>query len=267
MAHHRSSVVLGWIRATVAVVAVASLVFACSNPTSSDDNAGGNGNGGNGGGNGGVLFSEGAGLTYNGVTYTTIIVGTQEWMAENLRTATLNNGTTTIENRPDPNGWGEVTYPAWSYYDNLSANDAIYGKLYSGYTATNPNLSPVGWRVPTITDWNNLISALGGASLAGGRMKETGTERWQTPNTGANNNGGFSARPAGYLAGAGSGSTGLAFRDLGAATVWWSSTVGTTGAEYLQGVSVNYQSGAATVSVDGYFMRNGYSIRLVRDVE
>lgn len=259
MAHHRSSVVVGWIRAIVGVVAIVALVLACSNPTSSDDTGGGTGNGGNGGGNGGVLFSEGGGLTHNGVTYTTIIVGTQEWMAENLRTATLNDGTT-IENRTGTGSWGEVVAPAWIHYNNDADNDTIYGKLYSGYTATHPNIAPAEWRVPTIADWTTLISALGGSSLAGGRMKETGTERWQSPNTAADNSGGFSARPSGYLVGVG-------FQDLGAATTWWSSTDGTTEGEYLQGVSVNYNGGTATVSGGGYFMKNGYSIRLVRDVE
>lgn len=92
----------------------------------------------------------------------------------------------------------------WSFYNNSADNGAIYGKLYNWfavkllqmdidyYNAANPT-TPWGWRVPTSTDFTDLATALGGASVAGGKMKMTGLNYWNTPNTGADNSSGFTA--------------------------------------------------------------------------
>ena len=92
----------------------------------------------------------------------------------------------------------------WCHYGNDPALGAIYGKLYNWfavkllqmdidyYNANNPT-TPWGWRVPTQSDFNTLATTLGGASVAGGKMKTVGTTYWNSPNTGADNSSGFSA--------------------------------------------------------------------------
>jgi len=104
---------------------------------------------------------------------------------------------------PDPD-----TYcPSNGYIDPTQPNDdwlilpkvyPKYGLLYNGYAAINANLTAIGWRVATKTDWDNLINYLGGSGVAGGKMKETGTTNWITPNTGATNESLLTTRPSGY---------------------------------------------------------------------
>jgi uncharacterized protein (TIGR02145 family) len=83
----------------------------------------------------------------------------------------------------------------WCYYNNDVANGAIYGKLYNWYAAKLLDLdmesAGFGWRVPTSAQFTTLANALGGASVAGGKMKMTGLDYWNTPNTGATNESGF----------------------------------------------------------------------------
>ena len=88
----------------------------------------------------------------------------------------------------------------WCYYNNNPLNGAVYGKLYNWYAAqaiaANP---PAGWRVPTEADWTELATYLGGASVAGGKMKKEG-ELYFSPNTGATNESGFTGLGGGYRA-------------------------------------------------------------------
>lgn len=90
----------------------------------------------------------------------------------------------------------------WCYYDNNPDNGAIYGKLYNWYAAKLLDLDMAtagfGWRVPTSTDFSTLTTTLGGASVAGGKMKMTGLDYWTTPNTGATNESGFTGLGSGW---------------------------------------------------------------------
>lgn len=91
-------------------------------------------------------------------------------------------------------GWADLTTPAWCYYDNSVANGAVYGKLYNWYAIDLINkYAPQGYRVPTSADFTQLATFLGGTSVAGGKMKKEGLTYWNTPNTGATNENGFSA--------------------------------------------------------------------------
>lgn len=116
-----------------------------------------------------------------GNVYKTITIGTQTWMAENLRTTTYNDGTV-IPNVTDNDEWADLSTPAYCWYDNDSATYAqTYGALYNWYTVATDSLCPTGWHVPTDAEWTILTDTLGGLTIAGGLLKETGTTHWTAP--------------------------------------------------------------------------------------
>ncbi|MCB9034580.1 MAG: PKD domain-containing protein [Chitinophagales bacterium] len=160
-------------------------------------------------------------LTYGTMTdidgniYKTIQIGTQTWMAENLKTTHYNDGTI-IPNITDNTAWNNLTTGGWCYYNNDVSNNTIYGKLYNWYSVNTGKLAPTGWHVPTDAEWTTLINYLGGESIAGGKMKST-SSLWNSPNTGATNSSGFSGLPTG-------GRNGTVFIYIGEETWIWSST-------------------------------------------
>ena len=109
------------------------------------------------------LFRPGNGLVdIEGNSYKTVIIGVQEWMAENLRTATFANGEK-IPNITNREQWGELKSPAWCHYDNDPQYDGVQGKMYNWYAASDsPKLCPFGWHVPTTLEWTELEDYLGG---------------------------------------------------------------------------------------------------------
>ena len=135
-----------------------------------------------------------------GNNYKVINIGSQIWMAENLRVTKFNDGTP-IPNITDDYIWGNLTTPGFSWEKNNPANNTTYGPYYNWYvvdTASNGNrnVCPSGWHIPSDNEWAILIEYLGGDSVAGGKMKEAGTTHWVIPNTGATNESGFTALPA-----------------------------------------------------------------------
>jgi uncharacterized protein (TIGR02145 family) len=135
----------------------------------------------------------------DGNIYRTITIGTQTWMAENLRTTKYRDGTA-IPNVTDNTAWSNLSTGAYCNYNNTESADTIatYGRLYNWYAATDSrDIAPSGWHVPTDDEWTTLTTYLGGDSVAGGKMKETGTTHWVTPNGGATNESGFTALPSG----------------------------------------------------------------------
>ena len=131
-----------------------------------------------------------------GNVYPTIKIGQQEWMVENLKTTTYNDGTP-IPNVTDNSGWANLSSAAYSWVGNDVANKDVYGALYNWYAVDSMKLCPAGWSIPSSDSWSSLTDTEGGKLVAGGRMKEVGTTLWQAPNTGATDESGFSARPAG----------------------------------------------------------------------
>lgn len=132
-----------------------------------------------------------------GNTYKTVIIGDQVWMAENLKTKKYRDGSD-IPNVTDGNTWGEIKTHAYCNFNNDEKNAAIYGRLYNHWAAVNSNgICPSGWHVPSTKEWDILIDFLGGEDVAGGKLKETGTDHWDEPNTGATNESGFRALPGG----------------------------------------------------------------------
>ena len=126
-------------------------------------------------------------------------IGDQEWQSKNLDVDRFRNGDL-IPHATTAEEWkaaGERGEPAWCYYDNDTEKGRIYGKLYNWYAVNDARgLAPTGWHIPTDEEWTTLTNYLGGE--AGGKMKATGTAYWNSPNTDANNDSGFSALPGGY---------------------------------------------------------------------
>ena len=158
----------------------------------------------------------------DGNVYKTVVIGKQEWFAENLRTSKYNDGTP-IPNVTDNIQWSNLNTGAWAYYNNDAAYNAKYGKLYNWYaisptTNGTKNICPLGWHVPTDAEWTVLTDYLGGTIVAGGKMKEVGTTNWNSPNTDATNKSGFTGLPGGYRLYDGY------YSGVGSNGTWWSST-------------------------------------------
>lgn len=132
-----------------------------------------------------------------GNTYKTIKIGDQLWMSENLRTTRFNDGAD-IPLTKDDDAWRNLTTAAYCWYNNDEATyKDPYGAIYNGFTVASGKLCPAGWHVPVIDEWRALRDFLGDSSKAGGKIKESGTAHWLSPNKGGDNRTGFTALPAG----------------------------------------------------------------------
>lgn len=192
----------------------------------------------------------------DGNVYQTVTIGTQVWMAENLKVTKYRNGDP-IPNVTDSTTWYGLSSGAYCNYNNNVSNASTYGILYNGNAVIDSrNIAPVGWHVATPTEWSTLANYLGGLTIAGGKMKEAGTSHWNSPNTGADNISGFTGLPGGWRNGF-DGS----FQYLGSRGHWWvTNEPGSTGTYigYLvYNDGINY-----TNSVGGSF---GLSVRCVKD--
>lgn len=136
-------------------------------------------------------------LYIDGDVYRTDTIGSQVWMVENLKTTKYNDGSS-IPNVTDNTTWNGLNTGAYCWYNSDISNKKPYGALYNWYTLNTGKLAPYGWHVPTDVEWESLIDHLGGESVAGGKLKESGTTHWQTPNIGATNESGFTAVPGGF---------------------------------------------------------------------
>ena len=134
----------------------------------------------------------------DGNNYTTVTIGAQCWMAENLRTTRYRNGDP-IPNVTDNTAWAALNTGAFSWYNNDAASyQTTYGALYNWYSvADSRNICPTGWHVPTDDELTTLTTFLGDLTVGGGKLKEAGTTHWLIPNTGATNETGFTFLPGG----------------------------------------------------------------------
>ena len=201
------------------------------------------------------VLSYGSMSDQQGNVYKTIVIGSQEWMAENLKTTIYRNGDE-ISNVTDGAQWIGLTAGAWCSYNNDSQYDCPYGKLYNWYAvADSRNVCPTGWHVPSDGEWTILTNALGGVAVAGGKMKSTGTQNWLSTNTSATNESGFSGLPGGYR------SSGGTFGNIGDSGNWWSSTENLTYFAWSRGLG--YSNGS--VLRNYYNKKDGFSVRCLRD--
>jgi uncharacterized protein (TIGR02145 family) len=148
--------------------------------------------------------------------YTSVLIGTQQWMQQNLEVVTYRDGTviTQVNNATE---WAGLTTGAWCYYGNDPSSG--YGKLYNWYAVNDPRgLAPQGWHIPTDAEWTTLSTFLDGDAASGGKMKSIGITKWTTPNTSATNESGYSGLPGGNRSSSGT------FSNVGGTGVWWSAT-------------------------------------------
>ncbi len=187
-----------------------------------------------------------------GNSYKTIQIGAQTWMAQNLETTKLNDGKD-IPVVLVKSDWTALSSPGYCYYnyDSLS-----YGVLYNWYTVSTGRLCPEGWHVPADEEWTALIDYLGGEVDAGSLIKETGLSHWNSPNTGATNESGFTALPGGYRSNSG------VFNNIRRFGYWWSSTEAPSSNDaYYRKVSYTYTNTDRSSSNK----KSGLSVRCIKN--
>ena len=137
----------------------------------------------------------------DGNEYSTVVIGTQHWMAENLKVTKYRNGDN-ITHITNNSLWSNDTSGAYGVYNNDdTTNLDSYGRLYNWYAVDNSSgryICPEGWHVPTKDEYTVLSTFLGGTSVAGGKMKETGTEHWTSELAGTSNSSGFTLLGNGF---------------------------------------------------------------------
>jgi len=194
----------------------------------------------------------------DGNVYNTVKIGNQWWMAENLKVRHYQNGDSLV-NETDIVAWylwGEGVYCS---YNNSSSNAYTYGLLYNWYTVDDSrNIAPVGWHIPSDEEWQELVSTLGGDSLAGGKMKEASLQYWQYPNYYATNCTGFSALPGG-------GRWGIADAQLGEVAFFWSATESISIGAWYYALHYGSSGIGRTDFSNGLSKKYGYSVRCVKD--
>jgi uncharacterized protein (TIGR02145 family) len=214
-----------------------------------------------------------ASATSNSVTaLSSVTIGTQVWQNRNLDVPTYRDGTI-IPEVTNQTAWAGLKTGAWCYYNNDPANSKNYGKLYNHYAvmgitvaedatptatqiAARKQLAPIGWHVPTDSEWSTLTTFLDlqdPMGNIGGKMKETGTTFWASPNAGATNSSGFTGLPGGYRY-----SDGM-FNFVSYTGFWWSFTI--TPYPYFLLLNYNDGNGPSYQSSRTY----GFSVRCLRD--
>jgi uncharacterized protein (TIGR02145 family) len=201
----------------------------------------------------------------DGNVYQTVRIGTQVWMAENLKVSKYRNS------NPIPTGltdiqWSSTASGAYSVYNNDQANNVIYGKLYNWFSVSDlRGLCPTGWHVPSDPEWFTLENylepsisnptSIGTRGInAGGQLKAVSTA-WLSPNTGATNLSGFGAIPGGNRNDQG------VYTILGSNGYWWSSTSFSSTDSWLR--SLYYDSAGSNRGAN--LKKSGFSVRCLKD--
>ena len=194
----------------------------------------------------------------DGNIYHTVIIGTQTWMVENLKT-TRYNDSTLIPNVTDNAAWVALSSGAYGWYNNdLNTSKDVYGALYNWYAVSTGKLAPKGWHVPSESEWQTLADYLGGVTVAAGKLKDSGTTHWVF-SSGATNETGFTALPGGYrLWGNGS------FSELGSEGYWWCSSSTGSSPNNMQAFIMTLTSNS--LQTQGYWpWVTGFSVRCLKN--
>jgi uncharacterized protein (TIGR02145 family) len=193
----------------------------------------------------------------------TIVIGTQQWMRENLDVSFFRNGDP-IPYISDAGSFWTLITPAWTWYNGNAANGEIYGKLYNWYAVNDSRgLCPTGWHVPTIAEWNTLsikldpTQSLAGEYMKSARITSAGTPIWSSGS--ATNRSGFTGLPGGKLDGA-------VFTSMGEQGFWWTSTSREPEAQDPAApIAVFLGSSLSYISADFSVKAAGMSVRCIRD--
>ena len=189
-----------------------------------------------------------------GNTYNTINIGNQIWMTSNLSTSRFRNGVY-IPYILNSTQWATTKSPALSFYNHDNNFESNYGKQYNWYAVADPQgLCPVGWHIPTNSDWTILSDNLGGLNLAGGRMKNAGTTFWIFPSNGTNSSG-FNGLPGGFRNV--DGTFGILLHNA----YWWSATDENEQKAFSR--SIVYTDNV--LSVNSSLKNQGFSVRCLKD--
>lgn len=196
--------------------------------------------------------------------YDGVVIGTQIWMLKNLSVSTFRDGVS-INNLTSSTSWKYTTNPARCYYNNDSANDAVYGQLYNWYAVAMGNLSPEGWHVASVSEWQALVSYLASKSKYCCNGNNTylaksiaSNDLWATygitcgvgNDLSANNKTGFTGKPSGYRSSTGG------FNNLTYNAYWWSSGTKCSIIGYIDtGVFTDIST----------YARSGYAVRCIAD--
>lgn len=189
----------------------------------------------------------------DGNVYTTVKIGSQIWMAENLKTTKYNDGTSI----PNVTGsWYLQNTSAYSDYDDDPIFSDEYGRIYNYYAVRTGKLCPKGWHVPTKPEWEGLLNHFNDKFEAATRLKESGGTHWINSSNGTNESG-FSALPSGFKTG---GPCGVScYSDRGYTAWWWSSTE--FNSDYAYFTQLEY-----AIFVGNYdYYNSGYCVRCIKD--
>jgi len=197
-----------------------------------------------------------------GNSYKTVKIGTQEWMAENLRTKKYRNGET-ITNLSGDTTWMKITTGAYCNYDYNNDNPSIYGRYYNWYAVNDGrNIAPTGWHVPTDIEWTILTTYLGGDNVAGLKLQESGRSTHWWFNTNATNESGFTAIGAGFVGDPNEAVLDGTILGIWVYAYWWTSTENNSTEAKCRCISMNSNNIVSKYSkLKGY----GYSMRCIKD--
>ena len=188
----------------------------------------------------------------DGNVYTSVKIGTQEWMVENLRTTRYSDGSL-IPNVTNNTEWFNDTIGAWCHYDNGNLYETNFGKLYNWYAVETEKLCPTGWHVPTDDDWTVLTDYLGANGYSGSEGKALkSTLGWSSGGNGTDHYG-WLGLPSGDRSSDGS------FEGIGRVGIWWSSSEFNT--------SIAWYLGYSNVNLSSHYSskKNGLSVRCLKD--
>jgi len=194
----------------------------------------------------------------DGNVYKTVVIGTQVWMAEDLKTTKYRNGDLIGTTDPATLDISNESKPKYQWaYEGDENNVAVYGRLYTWHAVNDSRgIAPEGWHVPSNAEWKTMITFLGGEQAAQGKLKEAGTTHWCSPNTDATNESGFTALPGGNRDINGS------FYGLGDFTHWWTATQYSTQFAWRRSLWNN----APMDNTGGYADKEmGWLVRCVKD--